>query len=76
MTRSHADKPVTVERIEAALDSVAGAIVKLGGRGEELLPLYDRLEDELRALRAKEDRLAAIRQRARRSTDRTATPTA
>jgi hypothetical protein len=63
---------VTAERIEAALDAVANWIVIMGDRGEELLPLYDRLEDELRALRAKDDRLAAIRRRAARSTDRRA----
>jgi hypothetical protein len=63
---------VTAERIEAALDSVANWIVIMGDRGEDLLPLYDRLEDELRAVHAKDDRLAAIRRRAARSTHRTA----
>lgn len=59
-------KPVTPQRIERALDTVARWIVIMGKRGEELLPLYDRLEDELRAVRAKEDRLESIRRRALR----------
>lgn len=66
-------RPVTTQRIERALDRVAEIIVARGDHGEAWLPLYDHLERALKDHRAKEERLAAVRQRVIRSQDRTAT---
>lgn len=63
---------ITAERIERALDRVAEIIVARGQQGEVLLPLYDHLERALQDHQAKEQRLAAVRQRVIRSRDRTA----
>ena len=66
-------QPITVQRIERALDRVAEIIVARGDQGETWLPLYDYLERALQDHRAKEELLAAVRQRVIRSQDRTAT---
>lgn len=66
-------QPITVHRIERALDRVAEIIVGRDDQGEIWLPLYDYLERALQDYRAKEERLAAVRQRVIRSQDRTAT---
>jgi len=65
-------KPVTPERIERALDRVAEIIVAYGDEGHKFLPLYDRLEKELRACQAIDQRLADARRRFQRSRDRMA----
>lgn len=62
---------VTAERIERALDRVAEIIVARGDQGEAWLPLYDHLQRALQDHQAKEERLAAVRQRVIRSRDRT-----
>jgi len=55
--------PVTIERIERAMDEVALAIDMAGDRGAIYLPIYERLERELLACRAKLDALSSVRAR-------------
>ena len=57
---------ITVEVLEQCLDRVALLITESGDNGAVYLPVYDRLEAELQALKAKEDRMARIRARIRR----------
>jgi hypothetical protein len=45
---------------------VALAIDQAGDKGAVYLPIYDRLEAELNALKDKEDRVARIRARVKR----------
>lgn len=52
--------PVTIERIERAMDEVAIAIGMAGDRGAVYLPIYERLESELQVLRAKRNTLSAV----------------
>lgn len=58
------DRTITPERIERALDGLAGVIVAHGREGEELLPLYERLEAMLVASQLRETRIASVRSRA------------
>lgn len=63
---------LTPERLERALDILAGKIAAYGDLGRELLPVYQRLERELEAMRSEEDALAAVlRRAATRSSDQT-----
>ena len=64
-------RPITAERIERALDRVAKIIVMRGDQGEAWLPLYEYLERALRDHIAKEERMAALRERVTRSMGRT-----
>jgi hypothetical protein len=57
---------ITVDVLEKCLDRVALAIDQAGDKGAVYLPIYDRLEAELKALKDKEDRLARIQARVRR----------
>jgi hypothetical protein len=57
---------ITVDILEKCLDRVALAIDQAGDKGAVYLPIYDRLEAELKALKDKEDRLARIQARVRR----------
>lgn len=66
-----APKPVTIERIERALDRLAEIMIDLGEDGPKCLPIYERLETELATLRDSDDKMAAVRERAKRSKDRT-----
>lgn len=66
-----AAKPVTAERIERALDNLARIMVEFGDEGTKLLPIYERLEEELTAIKSGEDKMAAVRDRLKRSRDRT-----
>ncbi len=63
---SVAPVPITVDVLEKCLDRVALLIAESGEKGAVYLPIYDRLEAELIALKAKEDRMARIRARVRR----------
>ena len=71
MTRLHwaagrsrsAPVPITVDVLEKCLDRVALAIHQAGGKGAVYLPIYDRLEAELKTFKDKEDRVARIRAR-------------
>jgi hypothetical protein len=57
---------ITVEVLEKCLDRLARIIDQAGDRGVVYLPIYDRLEAELMALKDREDRLARIHARVRR----------
>jgi hypothetical protein len=57
---------ITVAVLEKCLDRVALLIAESGDKGAVYLPIYDRLEAELEALKASEDRMARIRARIRR----------
>jgi hypothetical protein len=57
---------MTADVLEKWLDRVALAIDRAGVKGAVYLPIYDRLEAELKALKDKEDRLARIQARIRR----------
>jgi hypothetical protein len=57
---------ITGDVLEKCLDRVALLIAESGDKGAVYLPIYDRLESELKALKAKEDRMACIRARVRR----------
>ena len=57
---------ITVAVLEKCLDRVALLITESGDKGAVYLPIYDRLEAELEALKAREDRMARIRARIRR----------
>ncbi|WP_316205784.1 hypothetical protein [Bradyrhizobium sp. SZCCHNS1012] len=52
-----------VAAIEAALDRLALAMERAGKKGDVYLPIYERLESELAAVKAKEDRMARARLR-------------
>ncbi|MGV3573728.1 MAG: hypothetical protein ACO1O4_01180 [Devosia sp.] len=58
--------PVTIERIERAMDEVALAIDMAGDRGTIYLPIYERLERELQECRAKQTTLSSVRARLER----------
>lgn len=64
MAARHA--PVTIERIERAMDEVARAIDMAGDRGTIYLPIYERLERELQECRAKQTTLSSVRARLER----------
>lgn len=59
-------KPVTAERIERALDSLAEIIVNAGRKGTAYLPIYKRLKDELGKLKDEELLMEEIRERAQK----------
>lgn len=64
------DAPLTVERVERALDKLAEIIVFLGDDGVNLLPIFERVEADLETMKASTDRLASVRERLKRSKDR------
>lgn len=57
---------ITADVLEKCLDRVALLIEQSGNKGAVYLPIYERLEAELNALKAKEERMARIRARIRR----------
>ena len=57
---------VTAERIEKALDGLAGIIAAAGEAGRAYLPIFARLERELVAARADDATMAAALARAAR----------
>lgn len=65
-------QPITIERLERGLDDLAAFMARKGTEAARFLPIYQRLEDELAALRRAQDAMAAVLDRARRSQDRTA----
>ncbi|CCF19075.1 protein of unknown function [Pseudorhizobium banfieldiae] len=65
------NQQITPERIERALDRVAEIIVDLKD-GQKCLPIYERLEAELKAMRAAENTMASVMQRVRGSKGRKA----
>jgi hypothetical protein len=62
-------KPLTVERLERALDLLAAEVIAFGDRGRELLPMYKRLETELANMRAEADLMVAVRARLKQPSD-------
>ncbi len=63
--------PLTVERLERALDDLAILIDDYGDRGRELLPMYKKLDTELADMRAEADLMASVRARLKRPLNRT-----
>ncbi|MCA6107722.1 hypothetical protein [Bradyrhizobium cenepequi] len=59
-------EPIGVAEIEWCLDRLALEMERVGKRGIAYLPIYERLETELAAAKAKEDRLVRARVRAAR----------
>lgn len=57
-------QPITIERVERALDKLAEIIVLLGDDGVNVLPLYDRIEKELDALRTVHSKMDLVNERA------------
>lgn len=58
-------QPITRERIERAMDTLAQWMVRLGPDGVKCLPIYERLERELEALSSKESKMVEIVARAK-----------
>ncbi len=54
---------VSIEILEKHLDRLALAISRAGKCGAMYLPIYERIEAELDALRAKEERMERVHQR-------------
>jgi hypothetical protein len=57
---------ITVARLERCLDRVALVMERAGKKAPVYLPIYERLETELAALKAKEAMLERARERAAR----------
>jgi hypothetical protein len=57
---------ITVARLERCLDRLALEMHRVGKRGVAYLPIYERLESELAALKAKEAMMERARVRAAR----------
>lgn len=58
--------PVTIEDIEFAMDEVALAIDMAGAKGIVYLPIFERLERELLALRERQSTMSAVKARLER----------
>ena len=63
----HPGAPVTAERIEAALDGLAGIIADTGDGGRVYLPIFARLERELAEMREGDAAMTAVLERAART---------
>lgn len=61
-----AKKIITIEKLEWCLDCVAIAIHKAGADGMVYLPIYERFERELVALRQRQAARASVRARLQR----------
>lgn len=57
---------ITIPMIEEQLDFIGSLIVKKPEKYECLLPIYERLEKEIDARRARNDRFASIKARINR----------
>lgn len=65
---------ITPDLLERCLDQLAFEIDRAGPeKGLKALPIFERIEKELAALRAKDDAMASVRDRLSRSRDRKAT---
>lgn len=60
-------EPITIVRIERALDCLAKVMVSAGKGGVRYLPIYERLEWELEELKTTKRKMNEIRVRAQRS---------
>ena len=65
---------ITAELLELCMDRVARAIVRDERHGAVYLPIYDRLNAELAALRQRAATLDEVRERVKRSLDRSRKP--
>ncbi|MER8408289.1 hypothetical protein NKH16_27080 [Mesorhizobium sp. M1307] len=65
-------EPVTLDRIDRALDTLALAIHKAGNKGRAYLPIYERLEREKKKLIAEMGAMLRVQERLKRSRDRKA----
>ncbi len=63
--------PVTIERLEVYLDFLAGFMVDHSPEFDNLLPIYERSEQEIRDRKKSVDKMSLIRERVRQSRDRT-----
>lgn len=68
--KKSAGNPVTIQRLENALDRLAEAIVFMGDDGLKFLPVYRRVETELAAMKRCHEEMAAIRERVKQSRHR------
>lgn len=70
----HANKPepVTLARLEVYLDWLAGVMVDHAPEFDSLLPIYERLENEIEIRTRSLDKMSLIRQRAIQSRSRSA----
>ncbi|QSY95916.1 hypothetical protein J2J97_08400 [Rhizobium bangladeshense] len=64
------DAPITIQRLEDALDRLAEAIVFMGDDGMKFLPIFRRVENELAELKRRHEEMAAILERVKRSRHR------
>jgi hypothetical protein len=69
--RPRQKQPITAERVERALDTLAWIISKAGADAHMGAPLWRRLETDLERLREEEAIIAAAQARLKRSKDRT-----
>ncbi len=63
-TRARRQKPLTIERLESTLDKLAAIIDK---HGDVYIPIYERLERELDAMKAERDTKNRISERIARN---------
>ncbi len=69
MANARKKKPMTAERVENALDILAGIMAKApNGEAVLLVPIWKRLETELEALRDAEDVVSLALKRAKSRT--------
>lgn len=74
--RPRQKRPITAERVESALDTLAWVISRAGSDANLLAPIWKRLEAERDRLVEEEAIINAARDRLKRSMDRTATQSA
>ncbi|MCB1477098.1 MAG: hypothetical protein H6883_07010 [Rhodobiaceae bacterium] len=70
MPRRAAKRPITAERVEQALDTLAEIMAAAGASANLMVPVWKRLEAEHSRLRDEEDVVAAALARVRQLTDR------
>jgi hypothetical protein len=63
MSTTDESEPITLAKLERSIDRVALAMRRAGKKGEVYLPIFERLESEIAAARAKEATLERARQR-------------
>jgi hypothetical protein len=61
------NKPITIERLEAALDFLA-ELISTHPDGQNAMPIFVFLEAELAAMQKQEDQMSRVRARLKRST--------
>lgn len=61
--------PVTIEKLETYLNFLGGFMVDHSPEFDNLLPIYERLEQEIHERRLSVDKMSLIRERVRQSRD-------